>query len=448
MTRKHPLIEAITNRPLLIADGTEQLFVASLDYLTTHDRAEEVLAGSFGGDDFWADDSDSWRPYIVNNGILQVPVMGVLLNRFGYQAGRWATGYDYIEQAVARGVGDPAVRGIALVVDSPGGEVAGCFELVDKIYGQRSEKPIRAYAADHAYSAAFAIASAAGRVAVTRSGGTGSVGVVTAHVDYSGALEQAGIKVTFIHAGKHKVDGNPYQKLPEDVKARIQARIDKAYQVFVETVARNRDIEQDAVRNTEALCYDAEDSIAVGFADVVGALDEELISFIEDVSNPEGKYMTTQSTKPGEAAAAPTGIDQTTHDTAVAAARAAALVEGAKAERTRINAIIGSDVGKARPRAAMSAALKTDMTADAAAAFLADLSEEKAEAPTAPKNDDKAKGPTPFDAAMGKSNPDVGANDDEAKDRDKDAAATPDQRAAAILSDFRRASGRPDKKSA
>lgn len=447
MTRKHPLIEAITNRPLLIADGTEELFHASLDYLVQHERADEVLAGRLSaGGDFWGDDTDSWRPYIVENGVLQIPVMGVLLNRFPYQIGRWATGYDYIEQAMLRGIADFSVRGIALVTDSPGGEVAGCFELVDKLYNWRGDKPLAAFAADHAYSAAFAIASAAGRVAVTRSGGTGSVGVVTAHVDYSGMLDKAGVKITFVHAGKHKVDGNPYEALPDDVKARIQARIDKIYGVFVETVARNRDMEQDAVRNTEALCYDAEDSIATGFADVVGALEDEMLAFSEEVANPEGEYMTNANTAKTGPEAAASGIDQATHDAAVAAARAEGVTAGATAERTRINTILGSEVGKARPKAALSAALKTDMTADQASAFLADLDEEKVEA-AAPEqkteaNTEAKPEPTPFAKVMGKlGGADVGANGEEASTE-----PTTEQASASILDNYRLASGRTKKK--
>ena len=288
---RHPLLEAIANKPLMIARGQEDFFRASLQHLTSHEKSDLLLATpSMQNGDFWGEGDDSWfRPYTVVEGILQVPVQGVLLNRFPYQFGRWATGYDYIEQAVLRGLNDSMVRGIALVIDSPGGEVAGCFELVDKLYDWRSEKPLWAFAADHSYSAAYAIASAAGRVAVTRSGGTGSVGVVTAHVDFSGQLENMGVKVTFIHAGKHKVEGNPYQALPEDVRQRIQARIDKIYGVFTETVARNRDMEQDAVRETEALTYDAEDSIAVGFADVIGALVDEMIAFQDYLANPEGE---------------------------------------------------------------------------------------------------------------------------------------------------------------
>lgn len=86
---------------------------------------------------------------------------------------------------------------------------------------------------------------------------------------------------------------------------------------------------------------------------------------------------------------------------------AAGLLEGSAAAVTRINAILGSDEGKARPKAALSAALKTGMTADEAKAFLADLPEEKAETP--PAGEQAQGGQSPFDAAMNRTgNPEVG----------------------------------------
>ena len=77
--------------------------------------------------------------------------------------------------------------------------------------------------------------------------------------------------------------------------------------------------------------------------------------------------------------------DKTTADTqaAIETARADGIAAGATQERARIAAIIGSDAGKARPKAALSAALKTDMTVEQASAFLSDLAEEKATAPAA-----------------------------------------------------------------
>lgn len=444
MTMKHPLLESVADRPLLIAEGSASLFQASIQYVVSHERAEEMLSSprmsDMADDDFWGDGTDEWmnfiRPYVVVNGVLQIPISGVLLNRFPYQLGRWATGYDYIERAMQRGMEDLNVKGIALVIDSPGGEVAGCFELVDKIYEMRGDKEIRAFSADHAYSAAYALASVADSIAVTRSGGTGSVGVVTAHVDFSENLKQTGVKVTFIHAGKHKVDGNAYEALPDDVKARIQARIDKIYGVFTSTVARNRNMSEDDVRKTEALTYDAEDSLSVGFADRIGALEDEMIEFYACVAEPEGEQMTVKTNDSS-------ATDTAAQTAAVASAReegvTAGRAEGAKAERTRITAILGSDEGKARPKAAMSLAMKSNEDSATVISMLGDLPEEKAAVVEPPKTE--AKGKSGFNLAMEKSNPGVGANDG----GDKTEAQSSEEMAGGILADFQAFTGRKKK---
>lgn len=412
------LIAAITDRPVLVAPESERLFAAILQELASSEEfakayAAEPSAAVQDEDDFWAED-DPWiaslRPYTVTNGVLQIPVSGVLLNRFSFQFGRWATGYQYIERAFNRGMADQNVKAIAFVVDSPGGEVAGNFELVEKIVARRGEKPMKAFANDHAYSAAYSISTAADEIVMTRSGGVGSVGVVVAHVEYSDMLKEAGIRVTFIFAGKHKVEGNPYEKLSEGAKGRIQARVDRIYGEFVALVAENRDMDEEAVRETEALTYDASEAVEVGFADRVGAFEEEMAALSGEADDTENELMTTKNEAP--AATKPEDgqtITQAQHDKAVADARAA----GAQDQLTRINAILGSEEGKARPSAALSAALKTSMAADEAIAFLGSLPEEKAAAPApAPAPAQAPKGDSPFNRAMSGSNDTVvGAGD-------------------------------------
>tara|TARA_Y100000593_G_scaffold83521_2_gene157517 strand:- start:18644 stop:20020 length:1377 start_codon:yes stop_codon:yes gene_type:complete len=419
----NPALRAFSDEPLLIDPTKADLVSSTLQHLSSDPEASALLnerqisAGS--GDEFWGGDEHPFRPYTVHDGVLQIPVQGVLINRLSYQIGRWATGYRYIQAALERGMRDPDVRAIALIVDSPGGEVAGCFELVDKIYDAGGTKPIRAFASDHAFSAAYALASAAGEVVVSRSGGTGSIGVVTMHVDMSEALEQMGLKVTFIFAGNHKVDGNPYEKLPDEVKGRIQERIDRIYGVFTSTVARNRDMEEDAVRETEALTFDAEDSTARGLADRIGALDEEMVTFIQEVTEAEEEQM---------------AITQEQLDKAVADARAEGHAEGLKAgkaegetagqtaERERAAAIMGSEEAKTRPAAARMM-VDLGVPADKASEQLAKLPEEA----TAPKTGDdqgqgqgqqtqgqgqgqQTQGKSAFELAMENGNPDVGAD--------------------------------------
>lgn len=419
---QNSLISAITDQPLLLSPGSETLFSAYLQELTgdeqfmeCYDLSVSASANAESDDDFW-DEEDPWvasfRPYNVVDGVLQVPVLGVLLHRFSFQFGRRATGYTYIDRAVSRGMEDPDVKAIAFIVDSPGGEVAGNFELVERIAARRGEKPMRAFAADHAYSAAYSISTAAPQIIMTRSGGVGSVGVVVAHLEMSEMLKDMGIKVTFIFAGKHKVEGNQYEKLSDSAKSRIQKRVDRIYGEFTALVAENRGMEESAIRDTEALTYDSSEAIQVGFADRIGTIEEEMAIFSEEAASQENEYMTTKSKTPASTEEGQNNITQEQMD----AAAATATAEGATAEKARINAILDSDEGKVRPRAALGAALKTDLSTEQAVAFLATLPEEKVEetpastASPAPAPAKTATQSSGFNAAMETTgNPEVGA---------------------------------------
>lgn len=435
-----PLLQQLTQSPLLLDGMAKEVLLGTVSYISAHAHANELLAANMGEDEEFWPRSDDWRaslrPYNVKNGILQIPVMGVLLNRFGYQLGRWATGYTYIEKALARGLADGNVRGIAFIHDSPGGEVAGNFELGDKIFEARGKKPMRAFAMDSSYSASYSLSSAAGPLSVSRSGGVGSIGVVTAHVEYSELLKNEGIKVTFIFAGKHKVDGNPYEKLPESVKSRWQERIDTIYGVFTAAVARNRSMDEGKVRATEALTYEAKQAIDKGLADRVGSFEEEMALFSDEIDQGDENM----------------AIEQAAHDAAVnsarteghAAGKAEGLKEGLTAARVRINAILALDEAKERPKAANSLAMKTDLSVEDAKASLADMAvEPKAEVKTPPKP--KAGEPgAMFDAAMGNgAGVEAEGEGDDADDTDKAATG-----ANAILGSYRRATGRPAKKAA
>lgn len=431
MSKISPLAAQLSMEPLMVDQGASDLFQSCLSHVINHERSADLIdcrADQLNDDDFWGDpnDPDDWvhyyRPYTVIDGVLQIPVMGVLLSQFPWQLGRWATGYKYIEMAFRRGLEDPDVRGFALVINSPGGEVTECFELVDKIYEWRDEKPVRAFAANWAYSAAYAIASAAGpgNIIVTRSGGVGSVGVVTAHVEYSKWMEEIGIKVTFIFAGDHKVDGNPYEKLSASAKKRIQQRIDKIYGVFTSTVARNRDMEEADIRATKALTFDSDEAIEVGFADRIGALDEELVVYTTELADDGDEFMATfQGNVTGKKIAGQEenaqGYTQEQVDamiaeastSAAATARAEGVAEGAKAEHARWTGIMGHEAAKDKPKAAAKiAGNKAHLSIEDAADLLADMPAEKAET----KTETKTTGRNHFEEAMNNTqNPNLSA---------------------------------------
>ena len=222
--------------------------------------------------------------YEVFAGVAVIPVQGTLVQKLGkLEPYSGMTGYDGIRANFSLALEDDTVDAIVFDIDSPGGEVSGIFDLSDAIFGARGIKPIRAILTESAYSAAYAIASACDKIVVPRTGGTGSVGVICMHVDFSKALSAAGINVTMIHYGDRKVDGHSEIPLSTEALKRFQADIDEMGELFVSTVARNRKLSVQAVRDTQAATFLGQAGVDVGFADAVASPDEAFLSLLNEL---------------------------------------------------------------------------------------------------------------------------------------------------------------------
>ena len=216
-----------------------------------------------------------------------IPVFGTLVKRAGaVEAASGLTSYGHLEDRIMDAATDPVVRAILLDIDSPGGEAAGVFDLSDLIYEARSLKPVWAVADEEAFSGAYAIASAAERLIVPRTGGLGSIGVVAVHVDRSARDAMEGFRTTTVYAGAAKNDFNPHETLKDGARQTLQAEVDRVYALFVDTVARNRGLTADAVRATEARLFFGEDAVRAGLADEVGTMRSAFAALAAALSTP------------------------------------------------------------------------------------------------------------------------------------------------------------------
>lgn len=412
------LLAKFQNEPALIGESQRPWFEACV--AKTSEMLAVIESKEVALDDFWSfDDNDRWmtrvRPYNVTDGVLRIPINGLLLNKFPY-ATTWATGYEYIWEAVKRGLDDSNVNGIALVIDSPGGLVAGNFDLIDKIYARRGEKPIKAYASESAYSAAYAIASVADDITVSRTGGVGSIGVVVIHTEISRNLEANGVSVDIIRSKPGKMEGSYYEALQKAARKRIQARVDEFHKQFVALVARNRNMDESVVDDTNALTFMAEEAIEEGLADHVGSLEDSLTAFVATLNSQEGDD--TMATAKVDT------IPITEHESAVTTAsdtaRSDGHASGVADERARVSTINASDEAKDRPQATR-ALVDAGMDAELAVATLGKMPKESASVvDSAPPGAGAPAGM--LGAAMdGTPNPELGAgieNDDADEDSD------------------------------
>jgi len=242
-----------------------------------------ILAGGLA--EGFGQHSDALYPVV--DGIAVIEISGVLIHRGGWigqSSGQ--TSYEGVAAQIDAAASDSSVRGLALEIDSFGGEVAGVFDLADRIRAIRATKPVWAFVAEHAFSAGYALASQADRILLPRTGAVGSIGVVVMHADLSGQLDQDGVRVTLIHAGSHKVDANPYTPLPADIRDDIQREIDVLRFLFAETVAAGRGVRlsQEAALATEAASFRGTEAVASGLADEVIDLARGFASFRQSLS--------------------------------------------------------------------------------------------------------------------------------------------------------------------
>jgi signal peptide peptidase SppA len=227
-----------------------------------------------GGDMPEMPPSDRKKPYTVDGDVAIVSIEGPLAQR------AWSCwifegdGYDAIAERVSAALGDPSIRAVVLRIDSPGGEVAGCFEAVRSIRSaaQSAGKPLTAFVDEMACSAAYALACACDRVVLPDTGCVGSVGVILALMEESKALDMVGITPNVITSGAAKADGHPAIPLSPDARARLQAEVDQLARVFAQEVANGRALDAQEALALEAQIFYGAEAIKRGLADQIGNL--------------------------------------------------------------------------------------------------------------------------------------------------------------------------------
>lgn len=412
---RHPQIAArVFHTPLLAAPAKAAAFVMGFGPRIFGTDAKVSVIGADATqasrlpaqasllDERLEDDIRSGRraAYRIVDSIAVIPVTGTLVHRgawLGQSSGE--TSYEGLAAQIETAAADHKVRGVALEIDSFGGEVAGCFSLADQIRELREKKPVWAFVSDHAFSAGYAIASQADRIIMPRTAGVGSIGVIALHADFSAQLESMGVQVTVISAGEHKGDGNPYEPLPSSVRASLQAEMENLRQIFADLVGAGRGARfspTDALA-TEAATFLGDAAVEAGLADEVANPRAAFETFIEKATgrcvysgiSATSERTETMTKKTEEANGAAPQADQetgaqpstpaaTSETNAAGSASAAALQAtpapagpSASDERGRIQAILNHPEAAGREELAKSLAFGSDMSAEEAGKHLA-----------------------------------------------------------------------------
>jgi len=186
---------------------------------------------------------------------------------------------------------DRAVKAIVLRIESPGGSVAACQEILDEI--ERMEKPIVASFGSIAASGGYYIATKADKIVALPGTLTGSIGVISQIPNIEGLYNKLGINIEVFKGGKYKDMYSGLRELTSEERKLLQSITDIFYNQFVEAVAEGRELDVEIVRDiATGQLYTGEQAKELGLVDELGGLNTaiEIAGKLAGVEKPQVVY--------------------------------------------------------------------------------------------------------------------------------------------------------------
>ena len=257
----HRMLSSLYNTPHLADNSTFEFATAFLK--ERNKVGMMVMPEDDGEDNEQPDDLDDFDPQM---GIGVINIFGALTYKpmFG-MCGEVGCSYEgLLDQA--EDMIEAGATTIILNIDSGGGQGYGAFECANELRKMCDDAGVKIYAYNDGCcaSAAYALACVADVVISNPYAETGSIGVLVSLLNDSKYLEQEGYTRTFITAGDSKVPFAPDGSWREGFLEDIQAKVDSLYGDFVSHVANYTGLTPQAIKDTQAKTYMAEDALALG----------------------------------------------------------------------------------------------------------------------------------------------------------------------------------------
>ena len=178
---------------------------------------------------------------------------------------------DQVREQLNRAERDAAVKAIVIRVESPGGTVAACQEILNAM--EKVTKPIVISMGETAASGGYYISMKADKIVALPGTLTGSIGVISQIPNIQGLYDKLGIKIETFKGGKYKDMYGGTRELTPEEKQIMQEMTDLYYDQFVKVVAEGRNLDENRVRElATGQLYPGTQAKELGLVDELGGL--------------------------------------------------------------------------------------------------------------------------------------------------------------------------------
>jgi protease-4 len=166
---------------------------------------------------------------------------------------------------------DASARAMLLVIDSPGGSMAGGEALHGALKRFAEKKPLVALMGGTAASAGYMIAMPAQHVLAREATVTGSIGVLLQSFDVSELMARLGVRPDILATGPFKAQPNPFQPLTDQGRAEMMRVLEDLHGQFIAMVAAGRRMDEARVRPlADGRVFTGRQALPLGLIDAIG----------------------------------------------------------------------------------------------------------------------------------------------------------------------------------
>jgi len=214
------------------------------------------------------------EPVIFDGNTAVIPVKGSISTTGGKDV--WSTGgvksgsvVKWIQEAEE----DDSIKAILLDIDSPGGTPVGSVEIAEAV--KRAKKPTVAVIHEMGTSGAYWVASAANTIFANRLSTIGSIGVKSSYLEFAGLIDDYNVTYRRLIAGKYKDIMSPYKEMTPKEQEKVQERLDRLHEIFINSVAQNRNLDVDHVyKIADGYIYFGDEAKELGLIDFIGTTED------------------------------------------------------------------------------------------------------------------------------------------------------------------------------
>lgn len=193
---------------------------------------------------------------------------------------------------------NPHLKGILLVIDSPGGAIAPSVEISEAIKRINSKIPVIVYAQGAMASGSYLAGVWADSIVANRGAMLGSIGVIINGVDLSELAKKIGISSQIVKAGIYKEAGTLMRPWNMQEEEMLKGLVQEQYWMFVEEVVHARELDISQEPNfAQGRILSAKNALELGLIDKIGSMHDAQMLLFKKAKILEPKWLEKEKDK-------------------------------------------------------------------------------------------------------------------------------------------------------